>query len=359
MLALALVLRTVAPFGVCRRPLLRPRAALSRPPPQQRLQSAGFTLPLPRRNALRATEDDIAFILEGDDWDDDDDDDGDFEAELHARAAAEHAIYEDVQVPLGVPYPSAAQAVRRDGVALLDECLCIGECEQLRQAVLGARDKAVAAVRKGAPSADHLSAVLGAAEPGDAPTRFDVRLPYEGVVEASAKKLLGGALGAVFEELVGADGELWELAALVSEPGAPPQAAHADTVWDAAPCLYTAFVALQDVDAELGPTRFFPGTHATPDAEAALDDDAVGFMRGAAANSRVALLNSGAASIYDGRVVHSGGPNDAYYALSPSRAMFYVTFRHPDADADDLGNADAHSISPALAARGLRLRDFR
>ena len=39
--------------------------------------------------------------------------------------------------------------------------------------------------------------------------------------------------------------------------------------------------------------------------------------------------------------------------------MFYVTFRHPDADADDLGNADAHSISPALAARGLRLRDFR
>ena len=145
----------------------------------------------------------------------------------------------------------------------------------------------------------------------------------------------------------------------MSEPGAPPQAAHADTVWDAAPCLYTAFVALQDVDAELGPTRFFPGTHATPDAEAALDDDAVGFMRGAAANSRVALLNSGAASIYDGRVVHSGGPNDAYYALSPSRAMFYVTFRHPDADADDLGNADAHSISPALAARGLRLRDFR
>ena len=336
MLALALVLRTVAPFGVCRRPL-----------------------PLLRRNALRATEDDIAFILEGDDWDDDDDDDGDFEAELHARAAAEHAIYEGVQVPLGAPYPSAAQAVRRDGVALLDECLCIGECEQLRQAVLGARDKAVAAVRKGAPSADHLSAVLGAAEPGDAPTRFDVRLPYEGVVEASAKKLLGGALGAVFEELVGADGELWELAALVSEPGAPPQAAHADTVWDADPCLYTAFVALQDVDAELGPTRFFPGTHATPDAEAALDDDAVGFMRGAAATSRVALLNSGAASIYDGRVVHSGGPNDAYYALSPSRAMFYVTFRHPDADADDLGNADAHSISPALAARGLRLRDFR
>ena len=107
MLALALVLRTVAPFGVCRRPL-------------------------PRRNALRATEDDIAFILAGDDWDDDDDDDGDFEAELHARAAAEHAIYEDVQVPLGAPYPSAAQAVRRDGVALLDECLCLGACDGTR-----------------------------------------------------------------------------------------------------------------------------------------------------------------------------------------------------------------------------------
>ena len=106
-LALALVLRTVAPFGVCRRPL-------------------------PRRNALRATEDDIAFILAGDDWDDDDDDDGDFEAELHARAAAEHAIYEDVQVPLGAPYPSAAQAVRRDGVALLDECLCLGACDGTR-----------------------------------------------------------------------------------------------------------------------------------------------------------------------------------------------------------------------------------
>ena len=147
--------------------------------------------------------------------------------------------------------------------------------------------------------------------------------------------------------------ELWELAALVSEPGAGPQATHADTVWDADPCLYTAFVALQDVSETMGPTRFFPGTHGSADAQDIVDDEdeGPGYLGGR--ESRVALLDAGAAALYDGRLLHCGGPNGG-----ETRVLFYVTFRHPDADADDLGNADAHSMCPDVRRRRLRLGDF-
>ena len=314
----------------------------------------------PRGAALGATDEEVAWVLEGlEDWDDDDEDDEFFEATITERAWAEHAAYGGHGSPLEEDAArSAAERVRTEGVALVPGCLSSAACGALLDAVLAARDASVAAVAGGARPEDHLSSVLGATETGDAtdpPVRFDVRLPLEGPVEDAARALLArGALSDAFHDLVGDDGELWELAALVSEPGAPPQAAHADTVWDDAPCLYTAFVALQAISAPMGPTRFFPGSHASADAQDALDVDSVAVLSDLAAASRVALLAPGQAALYDGRLVHCGGANS-----EATRALFYVTFRHPAADADDLGNADAHSIAPDLARRRLRLADFR
>ena len=52
-----------------------------------------------------------------------------------------------------------------------------------------------------------------------------------------------------------------ELACLISEPGSQQQPLHPDTPYTPRPPLYAAFVALQDVDVEMGPTIYLPGTH--------------------------------------------------------------------------------------------------
>lgn len=102
----------------------------------------------------------------------------------------------------------------------------------------------------------------------------------------------------------------------------------------------------------MGPTRFFPGTHAKARFHDDLERDNVAFAT--ERPSVTGVLDRGDATLYDGRVVHCGGPNDA-----ATRVLFYVTFRHPDADADDLGNDVAHSIVSDLKARHLTLGDFR
>ena len=71
---------------------------------------------------------------------------------------------------------------------------------------------------------------------------------------------------------------LWECAAIVSAPGAAPQILHADATHTPEPLLVTAFVALQDVRREMGPTRFVRGTHTEPGPAAVLaDGDALGL----------------------------------------------------------------------------------
>ena len=49
----------------------------------------------------------------------------------------------------------------------------------------------------------------------------------------------------------------------------------------------------------------------------------------------------------DCRCHHCGGPNRS----DKPRALFYVTFRHPDADARALGNAAAHTMREELRGR--------
>ena len=55
--------------------------------------------------------------------------------------------------------------------------------------------------------------------------------------------------------------ELVELGAIVSLPGAACQQPHSDIAAEADCLLLTCFVALQDVDEAMGPTRIWPGTH--------------------------------------------------------------------------------------------------
>lgn len=224
--------------------------------------------------------------------------------------------------------------VQREGVALVPSVISEATAAELRAFILEHRGS--------------LSAVLNERAHDDAPaTRFDIRLPLEGPVPKALEEVVG-SLRSTLEGLVG-NGDFFELAAMVSENGASPQTFHSDTVWDDEPCLFTAFVALQDVTREMGPTLFFPRTHTSEEDHDDLDDDREDFFHNRAPTA--ALLRCTDASLYDGRLVHGAAQN-----VAGTRVLFYVTFKRPDAE--HLGNDDAHSMLPEVRHRRLTLEDI-
>ena len=243
------------------------------------------------------------------------------------------------QVPL-LQGDQPVRGVREDGVAVIGKVLSRKLAETTRDVVLttmGPRSSVLNPRRK-----------KGAEE-----TRIDRRLPLQGVIEEALAEIFTH-LGDPIAALATPDAELYELAAFIAKPGAGPQIIHGDTLWDPAPCLYTALIALQDIpDLAHGPTRFIKGSHTNSELQDRIDDNRNAALL-AQPESSLALLNVGDACLYDGRILHAGTPNDSLI----TRVLLYFTFRHPDGDADDLGNPDAHSILPDLRRRGLRLRDF-
>lgn len=189
-----------------------------------------------------------------------------------------------------------------------------------------------------------LSALVGEPSSGDAAleeSRWDIRLsPEASPVRSAMRELLAASdapLGRAFAAVAGADATLWECAAIVSAPGAAPQILHADATWTERPLLVTSFVALQDVTREMGPTRFVRGTHTDPAHAAALaDGDATGLATasGTPPPSCVALLQTGDAALYDGRLLHCGGANRS----DALRILFYLTLRA--ATDDGVGGAE-------------------
>ena len=193
----------------------------------------------------------------------------------------------------------------------------------------------------------------GEGEGGEEERRWDIRLSTEHPIvrQALAEVLAdGSALGTAFETLGGRDAALWEVACIVSSPGAAPQIVHADAVWTPEPLLITCFIALQPVTRDMGPTRFLPHTH-TDEAHAkvvehadathlrrrpsAVAGEPSGELGGSAADeappSCVALLGIGDGALYDGRLLHCGGANRS----GERRLQFYLTLRRPPSDAGD------------------------
>ncbi len=186
-------------------------------------ETAAFALVPPssrlHRSRRRATEEEIAWMLDDSAWDEDDEEDDEaFDEQMRVRATAEHASYASRTTPLK-PATDAVDAVRTRGVALVEDCLPDASLrEALRSRILEQRDAGAG-----------LSSVLGERCDGGATTRFDIRLPYDDVVSEATTTLLRGPLADALDALVGPDAPLWECAALVSEAGAPAQTVHGDT----------------------------------------------------------------------------------------------------------------------------------
>mmetsp|Transcript_33358 Transcript_33358/g.64352 ORF Transcript_33358/g.64352 Transcript_33358/m.64352 type:complete len:368 (-) Transcript_33358:295-1398(-) len=276
--------------------------------------------------------------------------------ELLRRAMDEE---EALSEALGVLPPQATEDAATEvchlGVSRLQNILRKTTASRLRSFVLEELERT-----ESLQAAGSFSAVLAAyaseeAIEDEASSRWDVRLPLSPVVREGLRELLGedAKLGLAFERLVGNDAELYEMAAIVSAPGAAPQVVHADTEWTDIPCLFTAFVALQDVESAMGPTCFIRRSH-TEAMHARFDEEGEAFL--ASSDARAALLDCGDAALYDSRLLHAGGRNRA----QTTRVLFYVTFRHPDAAAivDDAVNEEAHSILPKYRGK-LKLGQLR
>jgi len=86
--------------------------------------------------------------------------------------------------------------------------------------------------------------------------------------------------------------------------------------------MLTAFVALQDVDEQMGPTIFLPGTHVNLEALRAIKSPSkkAKFLR--ASSIRLGTMPTGSCTLYNTTLLHAGTSNN-----SPrSRWLFYMSF---------------------------------
>lgn len=148
------------------------------------------------------------------------------------------------------------------------------------------------------------------------------------VLADALQELLGkeGSLRPLYEKLVTKQGEFYELAAVLTDPGSHRQTIHPDLPYkDKAP-LYVVFLALQDVTADMGPTSFLLRTH-TKDQNAQFTSNDVEVRNNQLKNSdcRLSCLKKGSAVLFDARILHCGNANQS----DQSRALFNFSFRNP------------------------------
>ena len=264
----------------------------------------------------------------------------------------------------------AVRAVTEAGVARINGVFSQRDVAAMSASVLSRREAADAAV--GARRASH-AALFGGDDDGAIARRrrCDLKLPLArnaALARAlSAPSALGGGgdgvapssvLRGALEALVGDHAPLFDLSCIISTPGAERQGLHADVAFDpehadkadgepsgddvqrisgGAP-LYTVLIALQDVETAMGPTLFVPSSHVfEPRAHAAMLSESSGARRGAALAElcarrgvRAATLRAGDCVVYDPRVVHGGGANDADHGATRSLlALTFVNARAP------------------------------
>lgn len=224
-----------------------------------------------------------------------------------------------------------AAVLRRDGVVRIDNVLPADQADQVRKFAYDLRQLSEEEVARGEVAAKQRFANVLLRE-----NRCDLTIPLGSKVIADALYgiLLDSAVGQTMQTLLGPEAILYELSCMMSDPGSQRQVVHPDTPCSSEnddPVLYTCFVALQDVQLDMGPTTWLPGTH-TVDYHRLFRDESIPedtqetnkdkLLR--TQPSFLGLLPKGSCGIFDSRLLHCGGAN-----TSPnSRAIFYISFRN-------------------------------
>lgn len=162
-----------------------------------------------------------------------------------------------VEYPAAVDPEALAQTLDDDGFARVNSILSSETASALLEHVnseLGAKREAVKAGKEA--ESRSFGDVLSREN------RFDLKLDLKPPVQAALTEALQ-PLQPALSRVLGEEAELFELAALVSDPRSPRQPVHPDTPYreGLGAAVITAFVALQDVEVDMGPTSIVPGTN--------------------------------------------------------------------------------------------------
>ena len=234
------------------------------------------------------------------------------------------------------PAPAAADALRREGVVRVAGVLPPALCAALLRRVNETLASSIAAVEAGT-----LNETDAFGRVHERRHRYDVKLPLVAETEA-ALRTLAHTLRPLVASAVGDAAELFDLSAVVADPGAAEQPLHPDQAWTDAATVVTAFVALQDVAPDMGPTLFVPGTASAATRER---QDL---------KQHVALLDAGDAAVFDARISHAGAANGS----ARRRVMFYVSFKAAGARAGATSSESGGSLLGAVSKRGFTLADL-
>ena len=148
------------------------------------------------------------------------------------------------------------------------------------------------------------------------------------LVEALSELLgVNGTLRPIYEHLVTNQGEFYELAAVVTDPGSNRQQVHPDLPHQSSAPLYVIFLALQDIKEDMGPTTFLLKTH-TKQENAKFMDQTQKDEQLKKADWRLSTLKKGDAVMFDARILHCGNANDPL--KGSTRVMLNFSFRNPE-----------------------------
>ena len=213
----------------------------------------------------------------------------------------------------------ACVSLRERGYAVIPELLGASLCQQLLKEV-------------------HASHAMASSDKEDdkpvycATCRHNIMLHVTHAVQEAARLLLNHEVYATeIETLLGQEAAIFELAAMMSFPGAAQQPLHRDTLWVQQCESITAFMALTDIpEAAWGPTALVAGTHdqahwhyhdfnspaCCPGTAGCLDDS----------SAMPIFLARGDCLLMDSRTFHRGSANSI-----GERVLFYFSLRRRDA----------------------------
>jgi len=237
-----------------------------------------------------------------------------------------------------------AKIVHKDGILRIDDALSPETCDALRVYVLEQQGLAKVATDENSNLSNIYYGVenrrKGRCDLQLSLLRGGFALDFNDAYEEkgfpladSLNQLLGekGTLRHLYEQLVTPEGEFYELAAVITDPGSNRQTIHPDLPWNRLAPLYVIFLALQDVTVEMGPTCFLTGSQSEKINELfncgnAIQKDEVL----AKSTAKLSTLNKGDCVLFDARILHCGNANES----SETRALFNFSFRNPKVTGD-------------------------
>ncbi|GFH58754.1 hypothetical protein CTEN210_15230 [Chaetoceros tenuissimus] len=243
-----------------------------------------------------------------------------------------------------------------DGVARIDNVLSKKNAERMRNYTNNLLKDTSYAVEKGIFPELSLFGNVYCKE-----NRYDLLLPIEAseiVMDCLSEVLCEGSpISTAIESVLGSDAELYELSTLISDPNSSAQPLHPDILYqDTIHPILTCFIALQDIDEQMGPTVFMPKSankeHHDDLGNRHLDPNANGLV--ATSYNVLGTLDSGDCTLYSAMTLHCGSANKS----NKRRSLFYFSFRNNDLLEDEGGRMNV-SLRPELKDRNLTLKTMQ